>query len=240
MLRILQGYPHRVGLFLLLAALAAAQKQELPQPAVVTPGGGGRPPSDAIVLFNGRDLSGWARTNGQPTGCTAATGEMVCKSGSGDVASNVKLTSAQLHLEFLVPLMEGHKGQMRGNSGVYLQGRYEVQILDSVNNPTYADGSLGAVYSEAAPLVNAARAPGTWQTYDIVFRGHQCDGAGQVVKHGTVTVLLNGVLVQDHHEIRSVKGGCEPGGLLLQDHSGFKGAPVTELKFRNLWLRQLP
>jgi len=240
MLRILQSYSYGLALCFLLAASAAAQKKNYPQPVVVTPGDTSRPPSDATVLFNGRDLTGWARENGQPSGCTASSGEMVCKSGAGDAFSSVKFTNAQLHLEFLVPLMENQKGQLRGNSGVFLQSRYEVQILDSVNNPTYADGSLGGVYNEAPPMVNAARQPGTWQTYDMVFHGHQCDAAGEVTKHGMVTVILNGVLVQDHHEIRSITGGCEPRGLRLQDHSGFKGAPVTEMKFRNLWLRHLP
>ncbi len=239
MLRVLQGYPYRVAFGLLLASSAVAQKKNLPPPAVVTPGEDGRAPSDAVALFNGHDLSGWARNNGQPTGCVAASNEMVCQTGSGDAYSNVKFTNAQIHLEFQVPLMGDHKSQMRGNSGVYLQSRYEVQILDSFNNATYADGSLGAVYGEAAPLVNAARPPGKWQIYDIVFHGHQCDSSGQVVKNGTVTVMLNGVLVQDHHQIRDLRGGCEPGGLMLQDHSGFKGAPTTELKFRNLWLRHL-
>ncbi len=244
MLRVLQGHSHRLAFCLLLVASAAAQKKNLPQPAVdtpsaVTPGDGGRAPSDAVALFNGHDLSGWARNTGQPTGCIALNNEMVCKTGSGDAYSNVKFTNAQIHLEFQIPLMANHKGQMRGNSGVYLQTRFEVQILDSFNNPTYADGSLGAVYGEAAPLVNAARPPGEWQTYDITFHGHQCDASGQVVKNGTVSVMLNGVLVQDHHQIRNIKDGCTPGGLMLQDHSGFKGAPTTELKFRNLWLRHL-
>lgn len=240
MLRVLQGHSYRLACLLLLAASAAAQKKPLPQPPIVTPTFGGRAPSDAVSLFNGRNLTGWTRDNGQPSGCTAANEEMICKTGAGNAHSDVKFTNAQLHLEFQLPFMPEQKGQLRGNSGVYLQGRYEVQILDSFDNPTYADGSVGAVYNEAPPLVNASRPPTTWQTYDIIFHGHQCDAEGKVTKHGTVTVLLNGVLVQDHHEIRDIRGGCAPGGIMLQDHSGFKNAPTTEIKFRNLWLRHLP
>jgi hypothetical protein len=153
--------------------------------------------------------------------------------------SREKLGAIQLHLEFKPPLMADKKGQLRGNSGVYLQSRYEVQILDSFENPTYADGSLGAVYNEAAPLVNAARKPTEWQSYDILFHPHRCDDSGAVIENGTITVLLNGVLVQDHHRIADNRFGCGNAPLLLQDHSGFKNAPHTEMRFRNIWVRKL-
>lgn len=215
---------------------ACAQKKQLPEPRVVTPGA---VPSDAVVLFGGSNVDGWMKPDGSPTGCRAVNGEMVCATGAKDAVSKVKFGAAQIHLEFNPPLMADKKGQMRGNSGVYLQGRYEVQILDSYQNPTYADGSLGAVYGEAAPLVNAAKPPGEWQSYDIIFMPHKCDAGGQVVENGSVTVLLNGVLIQNHHRIQNIKGGCAEGPLLLQDHSGFPGAPHTEMKFRNIWLRRL-
>ena len=222
------------------ASLLSAQKKILPQPRVVTPGAqASAPPSDAIVLFGGADVNAFTKPDGSPTGCRAVNGEMVCASGAKDAVSRAKFDAVQLHLEFSPPPMPSQKGQLRGNSGVYLQGRYEVQILDSFENPTYADGSLGGVYTEAAPLVNAARRPGEWQTYDMIFHPHKCDAGGKVVENGTVTVLLNGVLVQDHHRIQAVKGGCGAGPLLLQDHSGFKNAPLTEMKFRNIWIRPL-
>lgn len=210
-----------------------------PQPRVVTPGEAGGAPSDAVVLFDGRDMMGWVRPDGKPSGCRAQAGVMVCETGAGDAVTSAKVGSGQIHLEFFLPLMADKKGQMRGNSGVYLQGRYEIQVLDSFENPTYANGSLGAVYGQAPPLVNAARRPEQWQTYDIVYHAHQCDGSGAVTKKGTVTVLLNGVLVQDHVSIEDTKGGCAAGPLLLQDHSGFPGAPHTTMKFRNVWFRPL-
>jgi hypothetical protein len=219
-----------------------APKKELPQPRVVTPGAlPGAPPSDAIVLVGpgANGVDGWTKPDGSPTGCRAENNEMICATGAKDAVSKVKYGAAQLHVEFAPPLMANQKGQMRGNSGVYLQGRYEVQILDSYENPTYADGSLGAVYGESAPLVNAARKPTEWQSYDILFHPHKCDADGKVTEHGTVTVILNGVLVQDHHTIRNTKGGCAEGPLLLQDHSGFPFAPHTEIKFRNIWIRNL-
>ena len=217
------------------------KKEALPQPRVVTPGAlPGAPPSDATILFGpGTGVNGWTKPDGSPTGCRALDNEMICATGAKSAISKVKYGAVQIHLEFAPPLMADKKGQMRGNSGVFLQGRYEVQILDSFENPTYADGSLGAVYSESAPLVNAARKPTEWQAYDMVFHPHKCDSEGRVIEHGTVTVILNGVLVQDHQMIRSTKDGCEDGPLLLQDHSGFPLAPHTEMKFRNIWIRQL-
>ena len=184
-------------------------------------------------------LSNWVRQDGQPTRCRVEQGAIACTSGAGDILTRQKFRDAQIHLEFSPPSMPDQHGQLRGNSGVYLLGRYEIQILDSFNNPTYADGSLGGLYGQAPPLVNAARPPGEWQTYDIVFHPPKCDAGGQVTQKGTVTVMLNGVLVQDHVSIRDTKGGCEPGPLLLQDHSGFEGAPVTIMRFRNIWYRPL-
>jgi hypothetical protein len=192
-----------------------------------------------VVLFNGKDMSGWVTKDGKPALCAAVDGVITCTSGSGDIYTTEKFRSAQIHLEFSPPSMPDQHSQLRGNSGVYLQGQYEIQILDSYQNPTYANGSLGAVYGQAAPLVNAARPPEQWQTYDIVFHAPQCDPSGNITSKGTVTVLLNGVLVQDHVTINSTKGGCAPGPLMLQDHSGFKNAPVTHMRFRNLWFRPL-
>jgi len=167
---------------------------------------------------------------------------MTCATGAGDIMTTEKFKNAQIHLEFAVPSMPEQKGQLRGNSGVYLQGKYEIQILDSYQNPTYAHGSLGGLYNQAAPLVNAARRPEEWQSFDMIYRGPECDAAGKVTRKAVVTVLLNGILVHDHVAINQSEkdgAGCEPGPLLIQDHSGFKNAPMTRMRFRNIWLRAL-
>jgi hypothetical protein len=223
---------------LVLLALAAAAQEE-PQPLIVTPARDDRPPSDAVLLFDGRDMEGWVTAEGNPALCHVEDSTMVCTSGVGNIFSKARFQSAQLHLEFSVPPMPDQKGQLRGNSGVYIQGRYEIQILDSYENETYPKGALGALYGQSAPLVNAARPPGEWQTYDITFRAPQCDSEGKIVEKGVVTVLLNGILIQDHVAIDNMEGNCDPGPLMLQDHSGFPGAPVTTMRFRNLWFRPL-
>jgi len=158
---------------------------------------------------------------------------------TGSIQTEQKFRDIQLHLEFKVPPMPNHKGQLKGNSGVYLQGMNEVQIIDGVNNPTYATGQLAGIYDEHAPLVNPARPAGEWQSYDIIYRATKCTDRNVPQKDARLTVLLNGVLVQDNVPVRYKKGGCEPGPLLLQDHSGFKDAPVTEMRFRNIWVRAL-
>lgn len=226
----------RIVLGLLCAIVLRAQES---QPREVTPGSGGTAPSDAVVLFGGADMSKWVKPDGSPSGCRAEAGTMNCSTGAGDAVTVETFGSAQIHLEFLIPSMPDQKGQLRGNSGVYLQGRYEVQVLDSYHNPTYANGSLGALYGQYAPLVNAARPPEQWQSYDIIFHAPKCDSSGAITEKGTLTVLLNDVLVQDHVLIREHKEACHPGPLLLQDHSGFPGAPRTVMKFRNIWLRRL-
>lgn len=217
----------------------AQKKDEGPQPRYVNPGDATHPPSDAVLLFNGRDMSGWVTKEGKPVGCRVEKGVMACTSGVGNMYTTAKFKDAQIHLEFREPLMPNQHGQLRGNSGVYLGGTYEIQVLDSYQNPTYATGVLGALYGQAPPLVNAARQPEHWESYDIVYHPLQCEGSGAVTKKGTVTVLLNGVLVQDHVTIQNTSGGCGPAPLMLQDHSGFKSAPVTTLRFRNIWYRPL-
>jgi hypothetical protein len=227
---------------MLLAMLCGAQDD--PQPPLVNPGRNGRPPSDAIVLFDGKDLSEWTYQDGRPAEWPVSNGVMTCKSGTGDIITKRKLGSAQIHVEFATPLMPEAKGQARGNSGVYLQGRYEVQILDSFNNPTYANGSCGALYGQYAPLVNACRPPEQWQTYDIVFHSPSCGVDGKITTPGTLTVFQNNVLVQDHVTIQGVTGGaqnenvCEPGPLRLQDHY-HPDVKETFMRFRNIWYRPL-
>ncbi len=222
-----------------------APREDGPQPRVVTPGSATQAPSDAVLLFNGKDMSGWVTRTGERGKCDARSGEMICATGVGDIITEEKFKDAQIHLEFAVPLMQDQKGQRRGNSGVYVHSCYEVQILDSHSNPTYADGTLGAVYGFAPPLVNAGKLPEQWQTYDMIFRAPRCDASGNVSEPGRLTVLLNGILVQDHTPIPKKGPGCrqenicERGPIRLQDHSGFPNAPKTVMKFRNLWLRHL-
>jgi len=218
---------------------------------VVDPGGLGRAPSDAVVLFNGLDNSGWTRLNGNPSKCTVADGVMTCRTGAGDIQSVEKFRDAQIHVEFNVPYMPGQRGQGRGNSGVLLHGRYEIQILDSYQNETYANGSCAALYGESAPLVNACRRPGEWQSYDIIFHAPRCEADGRMQAPGSLTLLHNGVLVQDHVPVRSSSDCVAEGPLVLQDHGQFvgrriatatgvvEGAVDTPMKFRNIWMRRL-
>jgi hypothetical protein len=193
----------------------------------------GTPPSDAVVLFDGRDLSKW-RTDkdGSPAKWKVADGYLEVGAGTGDIRTEQAFGDAQLHVEWMAPSPPGGKGgQDRGNSGVFLMGLYEVQVLDTygTTNPTYADGQASALYGQYPPLVNAARPPGQWQT------------AGKVQRRASVTVLHNGVLTQDHRELTGptahkarppYAAHAEKLPLKLQDHSH----PV---RFRNIWIREL-
>lgn len=208
---------------------------------VVTPGPtAGAPPSDAVVLFGGKDLSLWRSSKGNgPAGWKVENGEILTVTRAGSIYTEQKFGAGQFHLEYNIPHMPDQKGQRKGNSGVYLPSRTEIQILDGYRNPTYATGLVGAVYGEHPPAVNASRQPGEWQAYDIVYNAPVCDARGMVIQQGSVTIFLNGVLVQNHSRIRPQRIGCEPGPLLIQDHSGFKDAPETPMRFRNIWFRPL-
>jgi hypothetical protein len=214
-----------------------------PQPRVVTPGGASvQPPSDAVKLFDGSGLSHWTRRDGTPSRCTIEDAAMVCKTGAGDVHSTDMFRDAQLHLEFRIPNMPDQRGQLKGNSGVLIHNMYEIQILDSYQNPTYANGICGAYYGVKPPLVNASRPPEEWQSYDIVFHGPKCDSEDRLTQPGSLTVFHNGVLVQDNVKTETRKGCkdkiAEPGPLVLQDHQP-KNPPMTVMRFRNIWLRNL-
>ncbi len=216
-----------------------------PQPPIVTPGVDSmQAPSDAVVLFDGKDLSNWtSMVKDQETKWVVQDGVMMPTKGSGMIRTKQEFGSCQLHVEYACPKDVMGEGQGRGNSGVFLMGQYEVQVLDSYQNTTYPDGQAGALYGRKVPLVNACRKPGEWQTYDIVFHRPVFED-GKVVKRATFTVFHNGVLVQDHVELsggtnwrghRSISN-YEPHGdkgpIELQDH----GNPV---KFRNVWIREL-
>ncbi len=231
--------------FALVVFLCCAQNRSLPQPTVVIPPESccGAPPSDAVVLFDGKDASQWVHKDGSPEKWPVQNGALVCNTSAGDIFSKQKLGSAQIHVEFAIPYMPQQHDQARGNSGVYLQSRYEIQVLDSYQNPTYADGSGGALYGQYPPLVNASRKPEQWQTYDIVFHAPKCTD-GKVTAPGTLTLFQNGVLIQDHVNIKGPtpealdKNVCEPGSLRLQAHH-HPDAKTTFMRFRNIWYRPL-
>lgn len=227
------------GLFALgLTPIVSGAENLGPPIKVVNPGAPEKAPSDAVVLFDGADLSHWAHADGSPARWTVANGELVSKAGTGDVISKETFNDAQIHIEFATPDMPRVHGQERGNSGVYLQRHYEIQILDSYNNPTYKAGSAGSVYEQYDPLVNASRPPGQWQSYDIIFHTAKCAPDGRISQPPRVTILQNGVLIQDDAIISGPTGGgrkegiCDAGPLELQDH----GTPV---RFRNIWFRPL-
>lgn len=215
--------------------------------AVVTPGGvapaqpTALPPSDATVLFDGDDLDAWSTTRGEAPGWTVADGAVTVRPGAGgDIRSRDSFENFQLHLEFRTPAEVVSEGQGRGNSGVFLQDRYELQILDNYDNPTYANGQVGSIYKQSVPLANPLRGPGEWQTYDIVYTAPVFSESGTLLHPAYVTALLNGVLVQNHTPVwgpTEYKGlpVYEPHGpapIRLQDHSN----PIS---YRNIWIRPL-
>jgi Domain of Unknown Function (DUF1080) len=231
-------------------AVAASAQEQQPQPfpapktepPIVTPGrSNSDPPADAIVLFNGRDLSRWRGGDGGPAKWTVRDGYVEVAAGTGDMETVDKFGDAQLHIEWATPAVVKGEGQERGNSGVFLMGHYEVQVLDSYDNETYYHGQAGAVYKQYAPLVNVSRKPGEWQTYDIIFHAPRFDEQGKVVDRARVTVLQNGVLIQNNVEIYGNTYHDRPAlytahaaqeSLRLQDH----GNPV---RYRNIWIRRL-
>lgn len=216
-----------------------------PEPPVVTPGRHGSPPSDAIVLFDGGSLDAWVHRDGSEASWTVEGGAMTVKSnpdwGAGDLHTRQGFGDVQLHIEWMTSPDDQDDGQGRGNSGVFLMGRYEVQVLDSYDNRTYSNGQAASIYKQYIPLVNAMRPPGQWQVYDIVFRAPAFTDTGALAEPATVTVFHNGVLVQDHVVIRgpSVYIGApeytahdERQPLVLQDHG-------DRVSYRNIWLREL-
>lgn len=218
-----------------------------PAPPIVAPGEGcGDAPADAIVLFDGTEASmaNWTDTKGDRSKWIAGDGYMESVKGAGYIQTRDPFGSCQLHVEFATPARVSGSGQGRGNSGVFLQGQYEVQVLDSYDNKTYPDGQCGALYGRAVPLVNVCRPPGQWQSYDIVYRRPTFDKDGNVTRKATFTIFHNGVLIHDHVELSGGTGWINPhavtdykphgdkGPLQLQDH----GNPV---RYRNIWIREL-
>lgn len=240
-----------IALFALagVCAIACAESQRPedtevwePVPEIVTPGAKpSDPPADAIVLFDGKTLDGWESAEGGPAKWIAANGALSVAPGTGDIQTQQKFGDVQLHIEWRTPrLPPEKKGQDRGNSGIFLQERYELQILDTLENRTYSNGQAGSIYKQHIPLVNAARPAGEWQTYDVVFIAPRFEESGALRSPARMTVFLNGVLI--HHDVE-LKGGTtyigepkyEPhgdGAIRLQDHSHV-------VSFRNIWVRKL-
>jgi hypothetical protein len=249
------------GLAVAAGALAAAQQPNLgytdtpmqpngkwhihdparPQPKVVTPAPiRDAPPGDAIVLIGtGSDLNAWQQTDGTPATWRMSDG--VAETGKGIIQTKQEFSDFQLHVEFATPSVVKGDSQDRGNSGVFLLGVFEIQVLDSYRNPTYADGSAAAMYGQYPPLVNASRPPGEWQAYDIVFTAPRFSAGGALDKPAVVTVLHNGIVVHNataffgptaHRRIDPYKPSLVKGPIALQDH----GNPV---RYRNIWIRQI-
>lgn len=193
------------------------------------------PPKGAIVLFDGKDASGWVRTNGKPFPWKIENGAMVCVPDSGSVRTKRKFGDHKLHIEFKVPFMPWSLGQARGNSGVFIQGRYEVQVLDSYLIKKPGKGDCGALYGLIAPSKNASKPPRVWQSFDITFRAPKFGPSGKMITKGRLTVVHNGITVIDDKEIPKVTPGgldqdpTRPGALMLQDHD-------NTLTYRNIWL----
>jgi len=230
----------------------AVHDKDRPLPPVVEPGTcstqarAGRAPSDAVVLFDGNDpnanLDAWVPVKPDSPGWHVRDGYFEVNPGAGALRTVESFGDCQLHVEWQVPLsLEGKFDQSRGNSGVFLMSRYEVQVLDNKDNETYADGMAGAIYGQSPPLVNPGLGLGRWQSYDIVFRRPHFDEQGNVVEPATITVFHNGVLVQDHWVLEgpmsykrrtSYRPHGDQAPLMLQDH----GSPV---RYRNIWVRRL-
>ncbi len=221
-----------------------------PHPPVVAPAAtAGGAPSDAILLFDGRDLSHWqdhastiskAGDSGTPAKWKLADGYVEAVPKAGDLESREKFGDIQLHVEWASPNPPKGSSQARGNSGILLMGRYEVQVLDAWHNPTYADGQAGAIYGQYPPLANPAKKPGEWNTYDIIFEAPRLEG-DKVLKPAIISVLFNGVLVQNHQEsmgpmvyrqVAHYVAQPAEDSLILQNHND----PV---RFRNIWVRRL-
>lgn len=241
------GWKRRLSILMVLLGLCSAYTVEgafveeyvsgimWAEPKVVNPGPVGGPPSDAIVLFDGKDLSQWEG------GDKWKIENGYAITAGGGITSKQRFGDCQLHIEFASPSEVKGSGQGRGNSGVYFMGKYEVQVLDSYENQTYFDGQCGAIYKQFPPLVNACRKPGEWQSYDIIFAAPKFDEQGKVKKPAYLTVLHNGVLVQNHAELL---GGTfydrapayEAHADKLPIHLQFHGDPV---RYRNIWLREI-
>jgi Domain of Unknown Function (DUF1080). len=212
-----------------------------PEPEVVTPGNDPHaPPSDAILLFDGKNLEHWIGVDGKSPRWTVAEGAMTVVKGTGDIKTKQTFGDIQLHIEWRTPAKVEGEGQGRGNSGIFLSEKYELQILDSYHNRTYSNGQAGSIYKQSIPMVNASKPPGTWQAYDVIFMAPKFNQDGSLASPGRITVLHNGIVIHHNTEIKGTTEYIgEPkiishgkGAIRLQDH----GNPTS---FRNIWVREL-
>jgi len=215
-----------------------------PVPATVNPTGNNGAPSDAIVLFDGTNFDEWISSvdSTEVKWTLNPDGSMTVKDKTGDIQTKRNFGSVQLHLEWRSNPSNRQTNQNRSNSGVFFQNRYEVQILDNNNNPTYVNGMVSSIYKQSPPLVMAAVPTGEWNTYDIIFHAPEFDAEGNKTKSATLTVLLNGVLTQDHFELEGTteyigwpkNDAHGPAPIKLQDHQDMSG-----VSYRNIWVREL-
>ena len=247
---------------LVTTSLCFAQDENLPKPEltevwepvppVVSPAPKpGAPPSDAIVLFDGKNLDEWVspKTPNGPAQWTVKGGEVTVKKGTGPIRTKKSFTDFQFHLEYKIPSNITGSGQSRGNSGIFFAATgdgdsgYEVHALDGYNNKTYVNGMVGSIYKQHIPLANASRKPGEWQTYDVVWTAPSFNDDGSLKSPARITVLHNGVLVQNNVEVKgetTYRGEPKykkhgPGPIMLQDH----GDPSEPISYRNIWLREI-
>jgi hypothetical protein len=246
-------------IFLVAVPLAAQQPSAAkpedtevwtPVPAVVTPGAAlGAPPSDAIVLFDGKNLDEWVSArDGSPAKWIVANGIVTVNKPAGDIETRRRFTNFQLHVEWRIPADITGSGQERGNSGVFLAvpepgHAYELQVVDSYNNKTYVNGMAGSIYKQGIPLVDPSRKPGEWQTYDVVWTAPVFNADGSLKTSAYATVFFNGVLVQDHFALRG-----ETKNTGLPSYKAYSAAPIAlqahgdpspPISFRNIWVRPL-
>ncbi|SJZ65961.1 3-keto-disaccharide hydrolase [Sediminibacterium ginsengisoli] len=226
---------------------AAKTEVWTPVPAVVTPGKtSSDAPSDAIILYNGSNADAWKTKKGTAPGIVKqADGSFIIEKGTGDIITKQAFGNCQLHVEWRSPAEIAGSSQTRGNSGIFLMGRYELQVLDSYENPTYVNGQAGSIYKQYIPLVNACRKPGEWQSYDIIFTAPKFDANGKLISPAYITVLQNGVLIQNHVAIKgssewigapSYTAHAPKESLVIQDHGKDGGIAAG---FRNIWIREL-
>jgi len=237
-------YAAGIVVTLLLAARATTNGQapkELPK--VITPVVKGKAPSDAIILFNKGSLNAFESVNGGPANWNVKGKTFTVNPGAGNILTKQSFRDFQLHIEWRTPnedVKKGLEGQKNGNSGIYIMGRYELQVLNSYENETDPDRQAGSIYKHHTPMVNSMLPPGKWQTYDIIFTAPQLDSNGELVKPGLITVLHNGVLIQYNAEITAPTVAYLEGldaskkklPIMLQDHT-------NKVSYRNIWIREL-
>lgn len=241
-----------LGLLMVANAIHAQEKTELPPeatefyepvPPVVDAGTNpAAPPADAVILFDGSGLDAWqSKEGGADAAWTVSNGVLTVTPGAGDIKTDKGFGDVQLHLEWKSPEVVKGEGQGRGNSGVFLMEKYEVQILDSYQNNTYTNGQAASIYKQSPPLVNATNPPGEWNTYDILFKRPRFNGDGMLISPATITVLHNGVVVQNNYQLRgpteyigipNYVAHPERLSIVLQDHGDL-------VSFRNIWVRDL-